>query len=603
MAEQEEHAAHMQDSLRRMYQDDDDFLSDVCLLVGDQKILAHKIVLAIHSDFFKFLFRNEETKEVKIEVCSYHTLTTIIHYFYTGKPELTLDNVQDVLVASNFLQVKELITKCSDLMARNLDVTNCVTVLRLADLLNNDVLLQEAINFIGDKFHTLLTSSTIDDMMMLPVDLFAKCIKSDRIILFSQYGTVLPAIQREEALVRVIVKYVRHCEQEKRIKDTWPLFRSLKLPYIAHHLDFRKSGLPELANFDDDPTVHSLIRSSRVEKEDDLRRKYSVDPFSKHNSTLRAFSIMYVLWTEKFGCGPNSSYREVRPFCCEGGTDKFITSIKLYFRTWEAKQILGGLKVCWSNGSTDVAGLTELHTEQQQLPQQQSQQLPHQQQQPPSVEQQQMMDMVHLQGGLQQMDLQLPAGGLQTYSVDLEEGENIQKFDICSGWLIDRVTISTNKGRTFGPFGGEGGEARRTQRLLRRIVDLRYVYLDGIRGYVVHTEGMPALNRLSLKWAFFLDRKVSKYSYYNSVVIKEEEKISVAELESETNLTLSTINMIRSGVRSTRATRLTPAVGMDYIDIDDEDGEVVYSTHQGLRSSLDTMDDLDLHMAFDFGPY
>ena len=32
-------------------------------------------------------------------------------------------------------------------------------------------------------------------------------------------------------------------------------------------------------------------RSSRVQKEDDLKRKFSVDPFSKHNSKLRAYSI------------------------------------------------------------------------------------------------------------------------------------------------------------------------------------------------------------------------------------------------------------------------------------------------------------------------
>ena len=43
--------------------------------------------------------------------------------------------------------------------------------------------------------------------------------------------------------------------------------------------------------------------------------------------------------------------------------------------------------------------------------------------------------------------------------------------------------------------------------MLRRNVEPKFVYLDGIRGYVVQTEGKPAINRLSFKWAFFLDRK------------------------------------------------------------------------------------------------
>ena len=50
------------------------------------------------------------------------------------------------------------------------------------------------------------------------------------------------------------------------------------------------------------------------------------------------------------------------------------------------------------------------------------------------------------------------------YSVSLEEGENIQKLDMKSGWFIDRLKLTTNKGRAFGHFGGDGGETRKTQR-------------------------------------------------------------------------------------------------------------------------------------------
>ena len=137
---------------------------------------------------------------------------------------------------------------------------------------------------------------------------------------------MLPAIQREEALVGIIVQFVKAHNYAERARDTWPLFRNLKLPFIAHHLDFKEIGLPELQNFEDDPTLHSLIRSSRIPKEDDLRRRYSVDPFSKHNSQLGAFSVKYNIWTERFGSGPKSAYYE-------GGPDKFIRVIKFWFRS------------------------------------------------------------------------------------------------------------------------------------------------------------------------------------------------------------------------------------------------------------------------------
>ncbi len=59
-----------------------------------------------------------------------------------GQTDVNSENVQDLLEATNFLQIKDLNQKCSDFMARNLDSSNCVAVLRLADTLSNDTLLQ-----------------------------------------------------------------------------------------------------------------------------------------------------------------------------------------------------------------------------------------------------------------------------------------------------------------------------------------------------------------------------------------------------------------------------------------------------------------------------
>ena len=53
-----------------------------------------------------------------------------------------------MLEASNYLQTKELNTRCIEFMIRNLDVSNCVAVLKLADQLSLERLLQDCINFI-----------------------------------------------------------------------------------------------------------------------------------------------------------------------------------------------------------------------------------------------------------------------------------------------------------------------------------------------------------------------------------------------------------------------------------------------------------------------
>ena len=37
----------------------------------------------------------------------------------------------------------------------------------------------------------------------------------------------------------------------------------------------------------------------------------------------------------------DDDYDDDRPFSCEGGPDKFITSIDLFFRPWQGKVVLG----------------------------------------------------------------------------------------------------------------------------------------------------------------------------------------------------------------------------------------------------------------------
>ena len=64
------------------------------------------------------------------------------YYLCAGQTNVTLENVQDLLEATNFLQIKDLNLRCSDFMARNLDSSNCVAVLKLADTLSNDTLVQ-----------------------------------------------------------------------------------------------------------------------------------------------------------------------------------------------------------------------------------------------------------------------------------------------------------------------------------------------------------------------------------------------------------------------------------------------------------------------------
>ena len=48
--------------------------------------------------------------------------------------------------------------------------------------------------------------------------------------------------------------------------------------------------------------------------------------------------------------------------------------------------------------------------------------------------------------------------------------------------------MSTSGGKVFGPWGGDGGEEKKPHKHIRKGVNPRHVYLDGVRGYVVRVQ-------------------------------------------------------------------------------------------------------------------
>ena len=169
------------------------------------------------------------------------------------------------------------------------------------------------------------------------------------------------------------------------------------------------------------------------------------------------------------------------------------------------KKFLCGLKLFWSNGSTDVAGETEDENTKE--------------------------------------DLEL-------FTVSLSEGEHIQRLDlICTPGPIEKLKLISNKGKVFG--GCEGGPEKNTNRNIRsRGVNPKHVYLDGIRGDVVRGNLVraKALKRISFKWSFVMDKMESQtQTYYHQptylpsglTIVRsgsKSEKISVLDLEKDINL-------------------------------------------------------------------
>lgn len=80
----------------------DKFLStmDVTLVVDNQKINAHKNVLASRCDYFDRMFashfkeRYQDKIEINVHDVSFEILSTLVEFFYTSEIYITENNVQ-----------------------------------------------------------------------------------------------------------------------------------------------------------------------------------------------------------------------------------------------------------------------------------------------------------------------------------------------------------------------------------------------------------------------------------------------------------------------------------------------------------------------------
>ncbi|XP_075887282.1 kelch repeat and BTB domain-containing protein 7 [Nelusetta ayraudi] len=134
----------------------------------EQLFLCSRNVLAAASPYFKSMFTgglNESMQErVVIRGVDAESMSVIIDYCYTGRVTVTEGNVQRLYAAANMLQLEYIRGACSSFMARRLDLSNCVEVLKFADTFDNAELKESAHSFIARNFSQVCCSEDLCEL-------------------------------------------------------------------------------------------------------------------------------------------------------------------------------------------------------------------------------------------------------------------------------------------------------------------------------------------------------------------------------------------------------------------------------------------------------
>ncbi|VDK47382.1 unnamed protein product [Anisakis simplex] len=161
----------------------DNCLCDVTLVVANNRVNAHRLVLASSSNYFKAMFTSEmaESRQQEIQMVDigYSTLKTLVDFCYTGEITIADVNVQSILPAACLLQLSEIQVHDSFF-----NTHACRDLMRIAD------------KFAHHNFQDVAAS---EEFLLLPVNQLIDIISSEEL-----------NVRSEETVFAAVMAWIRY---------------------------------------------------------------------------------------------------------------------------------------------------------------------------------------------------------------------------------------------------------------------------------------------------------------------------------------------------------------------------------------------------------
>nr|XP_011431859.2 kelch-like ECH-associated protein 1 [Crassostrea gigas]XP_011431860.2 kelch-like ECH-associated protein 1 [Crassostrea gigas]XP_011431861.2 kelch-like ECH-associated protein 1 [Crassostrea gigas]XP_011431862.2 kelch-like ECH-associated protein 1 [Crassostrea gigas]XP_011431863.2 kelch-like ECH-associated protein 1 [Crassostrea gigas]XP_011431865.2 kelch-like ECH-associated protein 1 [Crassostrea gigas]XP_034312562.1 kelch-like ECH-associated protein 1 [Crassostrea gigas]XP_034312563.1 kel len=210
-------ALEVMSTLRRLTK-----LCDVTLLVGEEKFLAHKIVLAAASPYFRAMFtggmREEEMTTIPLHGITPCTLATLIEFAYTAEVRVSEMNVCYLLPAATMFQMNHVVEACSVFLEQQLDPSNCIGIADFSSEHGCVELQTKAREYIFKNFSEVIKC---DEFLTLSPCQLINLIKNDEL-----------NIRCESEVFNAVIRYVQH-DPEKRICKLEGLLYAVRCHFLS----------------------------------------------------------------------------------------------------------------------------------------------------------------------------------------------------------------------------------------------------------------------------------------------------------------------------------------------------------------------------------
>ncbi|XP_065256187.1 kelch-like protein 38 [Emys orbicularis] len=224
-------------------------LTDVTLCTSEFEIPCHRNVLAASSPYFKAMFCNnfKESCQAKVDLkgIDSNILYQIVLYVYTGEILITAENVLYLMEATSMLQYIKLFQACSLYLQDQLTPENCLSLIRLSEILNCQNLNKKAKEMALKYFPEVASSEDLKELCALEL---INYLGDDELC------------GEEEQVFETLMVWIRHDLQARQgyIQD---LFKKVRLQYV--HPTFLFHFIANDSLIQSSPACRSILESAR----------------------------------------------------------------------------------------------------------------------------------------------------------------------------------------------------------------------------------------------------------------------------------------------------------------------------------------------------
>lgn len=312
---------------------------DVRLKVGSRVFRVHRLVLAASSPYFSALFSGgmSEVDQEEVQILGVETevFEVLLDFIYTGMISVTVDNVQELMMAADMLQLQEVVSVCGEFLKGHMDPSNCVGIFQFLEQIACIDMLEFTENYIHVHF---LEVCITDDFMGLSKDQLVKILRSEELRIEDEYQVFTAAMD-----------WVLH-DVPKRKKHIVEVLEPVRFPLLSPQRLFKY--IESITDFSLRVALQTLLKEyTEVTKSPKENKTYSQLQPSKMRPRRKARKYLYAIggYTRLQG----GRWSDSRALSC---VERFDTFNQYWTTVSSIHQARSGLGVAVLEGMIYVVG-------------------------------------------------------------------------------------------------------------------------------------------------------------------------------------------------------------------------------------------------------